>query len=207
MSDIEFKVPEFNLLLALVHLRGSGTTAVFREAFGFEKVETSAQKALLAKELIVIDKGVRPYVYELTDAGWLTARQLLSETAPAGVSSRTARILWAVIGDFSNHMQRTNTELADIYPARLEPTTAERIVEAYGELVEDSGDWLPLRSLRDHLASTDRDELDKVLTELHAEKAVLLIPESNQKTLTEADREAAIWLGGEYRHLIGIEVR
>lgn len=207
MTDSELNVPAFNLLLSLVHMRGSGSTATFKEAFGYDKVETTAQKTLLDLDLIEINRGVRPYLYELTDAGWLAARQLLAETAPANISKRTARILWAVIGDFANHMQRTNTELADIYPARLEPTTAERIVEAYGELVEAPGDWLPLRSLRDHLASTDRDELDKALTDLHTERAVELIPESNQKTLTEADRAAAIWLGGEHRHLIGIEVR
>ncbi|GAB4000912.1 hypothetical protein GCM10029992_34540 [Glycomyces albus] len=39
MADLEFTVPEFNLLLSLVHLRGSGTTTDFRSAFGFEKVE------------------------------------------------------------------------------------------------------------------------------------------------------------------------
>lgn len=207
MSDVAFSVPEFNLLLALVHLRGSGTTADFKPAFDFDKVETTAQRGLTERELIVIDRGVRPFVYELTDAGWLAARQLLSAPAPAKVSPRTARILWAVIGDFAAHMDRTGTELADIYPARIQHSTAERIVEVYHKLVESPADWLPLATLREHLEDQDREAVDKALTEMYTDRAIQLIAEANQKTLTSADREAAIWLGGEYRHLVAIEVR
>lgn len=207
MADLEFTVPEFNLLLSLVHLRGSGTTTDFRSVFGYQKVETKAQKGLSERGLVSIDRGVRPYVYELTDAGWLTARKLLSEPAPGGVSQRTARILWAVIGDFASHMERTGTELADLYPARSDATVSEQIKEAYLAAVDEPEAWLPLRELRELLTEADRKAIDRALAELHAAREIRLIPESNQKTLTDADREAALWLGGEYRHLIAIEAR
>lgn len=207
MADLEFTVPEFNLLLSLVHLRGSGTTTDFRSVFGYQKVETKAQKGLSERGLVSIDRGVRPYVYELTDPGWLTARKLLSEPAPGGVSQRTARILWAVIGDFATHMDRTGTELADLYPARSDATVSEQIKEAYLAAVDEPEAWLPLRELRELLTEADRKAIDRALAELHAAREIRLIPESNQKTLTDADREAALWLGGEYRHLIAIEAR
>ncbi|WP_199041376.1 hypothetical protein [Glycomyces salinus] len=205
MADLEFTVPEFNLLLSLVHLRGSGTTTDFRSVFGYQKVETKAQKGLSERGLVSIDRGVRPYVYELTDPGWLTARKLLSEPAPGGVSQRTARILWAVIGDFATHMDRTGTELADLYPPRFENGLAEPIRNAYAELVGPNAEWVPLRRLRDRLDGIDREDLDQALGELLARHEIRLIPESNQKTLTEADRAAAIRLGNKDRHLIAIE--
>lgn len=216
MPDLAFSVPECNLMLALVHLRGSGTTAAFKVAFDFDKVETTARRSLTEQGLIAIDKSVRPYVYELTDAGWLATRKLLAEPSPKKVSSRTARILWAIMGDFSAHMDRTGAELADLYPPPAAPAPQETqethdpqeaVHRAYRELVGETTDWVPLRRLREHLGETDRETLDQALTELLASHAIRLIPESNQKTLTQADRDAAIWLGGQYQHLIAIEAR
>ncbi|GAB4000915.1 hypothetical protein GCM10029992_34550 [Glycomyces albus] len=152
-----------------------------------------------------IDRSVRPYVYELTDAGWLSARKLLTEPAPKDISKRTARILWAVIGDFASHMDRTGTELADLYPPRLEHGHAERIRSAYAELVGPDAEWVPLRRLRERLDEIDRQDLDRTLGDLLAQHEIRLIPESNQKTLTDADRMAAIRLGNKDRHLIAIE--
>ncbi len=207
MPDPAFSVPECNLMLALVHLRGYGTTTEFKESFGFDKVEAPARRALTGQGLLVVDKSVRPYGYELTDAGWLTARKLLAEPAPKGISSRTARILWAVMGDFSAHMDRTGAELADLYPPPAAPDPRDAVRSAYRELVGEDTDWLPLRRLRAHLDDLDRETLDRALEDLLGSHSIRLIPESNQKTLTEADRDAAIWLGGQYRHLIAIEAR
>jgi hypothetical protein len=213
MSDLEFSVPEFNLLLALVHLRGSGTTAKVDAAFGPYEPKKDEKDGLSAKGLITIRKVGRAQVWELTDSGWRTAEELLVKPAPAKMSNRTARILWAVIGDLSRHMERTSVRLADVYSAEPEPedepdpaTLGERIVAAFQELAGDDPDWVPLLALRERLDGEDRAEVDKALTELHSVREIELIPESNQKTLTDADREAAIWLGGEYRHLIGIGV-
>lgn len=219
MPDLAFSVPECNLMLALVHLRGSGTTAAFKVAFDFDKVETTARRSLTEQGLIAIDKSVRPYVYELTDAGWLATRKLLAEPSPKKVSSRTARILWAIMGDFSAHMDRTGAELADLYPPPAAPAPQgaqeapeahdpqEAVHRAYRELVGETTDWVPLRRLREHLGETDRKQVDQALVGLLDSHAIRLIPETNQKMLTQADHEAAVWIGGQYRHLIAIEAR
>ena len=73
-----------------------------------------------------------------------------------------------------------------------------------------TGDWLPLRAIRDRIASyedTDwsRADIDAALADLLGSHSARIIPESNQKTLTEADRAAAIWLGGQHRHLISFD--
>jgi hypothetical protein len=211
MSDLEFSVPEFNLLLALVHFRGTGSTAKVNLAFGPYEPKKTEKEALKDKGLIIIGKVGNAQIWELTDAGWRSASELLRAPAPAKITHRTARILWAILQDFADHMEHIGIRLADVYASELEEapvpgTLGERIVGAFHDLAGDDPDWVPLLSLRERLAEEDRAEVDKALTELHAAREIELIPESNQKTLTDADREAAIWLGGEYRHLIGIGV-
>jgi hypothetical protein len=220
MPEIVLPVPAFNLILALVHLRGSGTTADFKAAFKFDKVDPKARKLLLEHELIVTGKTGNSIQYELTDPGWRVARQLLRESLPAKASPLTARILWAILGDFSSHLDRTGGALADLYLALSEPATDSSSVEtvaqtgtaasiqvAYKEIVGDKNVWVPLRRLREQLDAVPREELDEALAELLEAQEIHLIPESNQKMLTPADRDAAIWLGGEYLHLLSIEPR
>ncbi|GAA1665540.1 hypothetical protein GCM10009830_08900 [Glycomyces endophyticus] len=207
MSDLEFSVPEFNLLLSLVHLRGNGSTAKVKLAFGTYEPKKDEKDRLTEKGLISVRKVGRAQEWELTDPGWRAARELLAKPAPAKITHRTARILWSIIQDFSAHMDRVGTELADVYPEPAAETLADKIIAAYQELTGDSADWVPLLALRERLDDAAREEVDKVLAELHTLREIQLIPESNQKTLTDADRDAALWLGGEHRHLIGIEVR
>lgn len=78
-----------------------------------------------------------------------------------------------------------------------------QIRQAYKKLAITS-EWVPLRNLRAAL-NLDRDDVDQALTAMQAKAEALLIPEENQKTLTPADRDAAIYFGGQARHLILIE--
>ncbi|MCH7230890.1 hypothetical protein L0U85_08515 [Glycomyces sp. L485] len=218
MPVAPFTVPQSNLLLALLHLRDPATTAEFDETFGFRKVETDVRKVLSERGLLAYRKEGRSFVYELTDAGWLAARQILGTAPPQGLSSRTARILWAVLRDVSAYMERTGTELADIYAVPVpspedsprsvsssEP--ADLVIQAYGELGDKPGAWLPLRELRRHLAHLERSALDLALTDLFDKHEIQLMPEENQKALRAEDRDCALWLGGEYKHFMSIEAR
>lgn len=87
------------------------------------------------------------------------------------------------------------------------PTITDTVIyELVGHGATAENRWMTLTQLREVFEGfTDvtwtRASLDAALTELHATKQIRLIGESNQKTLTPADREAALWLGGEYRHL------
>jgi hypothetical protein len=70
-----------------------------------------------------------------------------------------------------------------------------------------TGDWLPLHALRARIASYEdvtwtRKDVDAALAHLLATHQARLTPESNRKTLTDADHAAAIWLGGQWHHLI-----
>lgn len=70
-----------------------------------------------------------------------------------------------------------------------------------------SGDWMPLRAVRERIASYEdvtvtREDVDLALSDLLYRHDVRLIPETNAKTLTQADHDAALWIGGQHRHLI-----
>lgn len=49
------------------------------------------------------------------------------------------------------------------------------------------------------------DSWDRVLTAMNHQKCVHLTPESNQQTLADYDRAAAVRIGGEDRHLISFD--
>jgi hypothetical protein len=80
-----------------------------------------------------------------------------------------------------------------------------RVTLAYQELAEFAGDMVSLRDLREHLADVPRPALDSALATMFTAQRVNLIPQSNQQALTAVDREAALRLGGEHKHLICIE--
>jgi len=47
--------------------------------------------------------------------------------------------------------------------------------------------------------------VDDTLTRMYQITGVSLIPEENQKTLTASDRDAAVRIGNQPKHLIAIE--
>lgn len=65
--------------------------------------------------------------------------------------------------------------------------------------------WVELADLRPELTHVSRDALDKALREMERGPYVHLAENENQKTLTKADRAAAIRTGGTAKHLILIE--
>jgi phage portal protein BeeE len=82
---------------------------------------------------------------------------------------------------------------------------ADRIRSAYDQLAKDPGDWVSLTDLRKRLDGMSRQEQDQALMEMALSFGATFVPEDNQKTLTPEDRAAAIYIGGEHKHLIGIE--
>ncbi|MCO8274647.1 hypothetical protein M1L60_29025 [Actinoplanes sp. TRM 88003] len=81
-----------------------------------------------------------------------------------------------------------------------------RVVSAYHALANEPGAWVSLRRLRPFFADVPRDRVDEVLRELSDRGEANIVPESNQKTLTAADHEAALRLGGQQNHLLAIGV-
>lgn len=94
-----------------------------------------------------------------------------------------------------------------IVPAIITPSVAtdghvdKRIHEAFAKVAKP-GNFASLADMRQHLADLPREHVDRrLVASVHAGHGIL-IPEENQKTLTAADREAAVLAGaGGPKHL------
>ena len=84
--------------------------------------------------------------------------------------------------------------------------TPAQIADGIYDTCAAAHNWVPLADLRTEwdTAGVDRDQLDRALTALHTAHRISLIPESNQKMLTDSQRAAALHLSGEDRHLAAI---
>jgi hypothetical protein len=125
------------------------------------------------------------------------------DVSPANVRSRadqdTSRQADAAI------RKATGRAAADQPPAGR-ASTAEiqnQIEDAYHELAAEPMAWVSLTRLRKKLdAKLPRAQVDDALRKLERQPNVNLVPESNQKTLTAADRAAAVHIGDQDKHLI-----
>lgn len=86
-----------------------------------------------------------------------------------------------------------------------EAGTESLITASYDTLAPARGEFVGLRELRAGLPGAARPRVDRALKEMYAAQRVNLVPRSNQRALSDADREAAIRLGGEHKHMISIE--
>lgn len=76
------------------------------------------------------------------------------------------------------------------------------IIEAADKLGATGGQWASITDVRKTVSLT-REQFDRAAYRLAVKGTVTLAPEDNQKTLTAADREAALFIG-EPRHLITV---
>jgi hypothetical protein len=76
---------------------------------------------------------------------------------------------------------------------------------AYDKLADAPQAWVSLTDLRRELTGASAVEVDAALMKMAVGGAIVLVPEDNQKTLTDEDRAAAIHIGGEDKHLLSIE--
>jgi hypothetical protein len=90
-------------------------------------------------------------------------------------------------------------------PRGVEAAKAD-IRDAVAQLAREPGGWVTLARLRDALGQRhDQATVDQALRQLNREPDVNLVPESNQKTLSGADRVAAVNIGDRDKHLISIQ--
>lgn len=88
---------------------------------------------------------------------------------------------------------------------------ADRIRATYKILngFEATGDWTSLARIFDYLNNGPAVTLEEfhagLLDLFHSDfDHVNLVPESNQKSLTEHQRRTALWMGNQWKHLISI---
>jgi hypothetical protein len=184
------------------------------------RLEGKERRKLNDLKLVESEKPGRQFVHELSDAGWRWCADELA-SGLTGRGTILERSLYLTLGMFERYTTAARLSLADVatLDVKARPRgrhkrrdTAEgdgdltaRVAAAYAVLSPGPGEFVKLSELRAHLVDIPRAALDSVLASMFTAQRVNLIPQANQSMLTAEDRDAALRLGGEHKHLISIE--
>ena len=189
------------------------------------RLDGAERRELNRRRLVESNRAGRAFAHELSDAGWRWCRDELA-AAPSERAGSLERAHYMVFGAFARYLDAAGLSLADIIrPDTAEtaaPTAAESAAETVGEaageadlaacieagyrsLAAAAGEFVSLRELRLRLPGRPRCDVDEALAALFTAQRINLVPQSNQRALSDADREAALRIGGEHKHLISIE--
>jgi hypothetical protein len=182
------------------------------------RLDGAERRDLNDRRLVESTRAGRAFAHELSDAGWRWCRQQLT-AAPSERAGSLERAHYQVFALFARHLDAAGLTLADIArPAPAEAATPAEAASAavaadltasieagYRSLAAAAGQFVSLRELRLRVPGRPRPDVDAALAALFTAQRINLIPQSNQRALSGADREAALRIGGEYKHLISIE--
>ncbi len=208
MQVEDLSVKERAVLFALMGEAREVSNSELAERAGF-RLDGKERRRLNDRKLVDSRKVGRAYAHELTDAGWDWCATHSSE-GPQGRASSMEGALYAVLGGLVRYLEFSEQSLADVFQRR-DPETgeepgdiAELIRAAYLRLASEPGKFVKLRELRAELSDIPSSELDSSLEGMYRAQQVNLVPQSNQQALTQADRESALRIGGEAKHMISI---
>ncbi|MFI7076507.1 hypothetical protein ACIBO1_04330 [Micromonospora sp. NPDC049903] len=230
MAGDDLTASESAILVVLMAEAREVLNTELRQRYGLD-VRKPQRDKLTRLHYVASRKSGSTYALQLDDKGWVRVQTELDFTLRG--ASALGAALTALHGNLRDRVLErsgcaTLTELfalSDVRapaptpssePVGSAPTPAgpaepvgplrARVVSAYRALAAESGAWVSLRRLRPFFADVHRDDLDDALRRLIREEGVTLVPESNQKTLTEADIAAALRVGGQDNHLLAIGV-
>lgn len=162
-------------------------------------------------------KPGRAFSHELTDAG----RAWCADELTVGPGWEQSKVMegafYAVLAGLARHLERTGLSLEEVFHVGADslgacaperPSDADvtaRIEGAYRELADGPGDYVRLHQLRALLADIGRADVDAALGAMYRAHLVNLVSQANQEALTDADRVAALEIGGSRKHRIAIE--
>jgi hypothetical protein len=215
----ELSARERAVLFALLTQARRLSNPELKELIGFP-LDGEKRRRLNDLKLVESEKPGRSFVHELSDAGWRWCAEELA-AGPVDRGSSLERAHYLVFGAFARYMTTARLSLADVVSPDLQARpggrhkrrdaaegggdVAARVQAGYRALASGHGEFVRLRELRQRLADIPRPDLDSVLAAMFAAQRINLIPRSNQQALSAADREAALRVGGEYKHLISID--
>jgi hypothetical protein len=221
-------VKERAVLFALLAEAREVANPELEKLVGF-RLNGKERRKLNDLKLVDSSKSGRTYIHELSDAGWRWCAVELSAGQRTGAQSME-RALYGILAALRRYLDSTDLGLADIFrpesqagqeelaqrkpaqhhagpeQARQEDVDAEEhIVAGYRTLAREPGEFVRLSALRSELSAVSRADADLALDKMYRSQRINLIPQANQRLLTEADHHAAVRIGGEYKNLISIE--
>jgi len=199
VSDDQLTPRERITLLALLVAAREVTNAELRTATGVELTGPPRRRLNDLKLVNSIKRG-RPFVHELTDAGASRCREELTAARPDR-AGQYGGVLYAMLASLHRHIERSGPALGEIF----KPDVERMVRHAYRELADGHAAPVRLRELRAKLDGVTKTDLDAELIRMADQPAVYLRATANQQLLTDEDRDAALRLGGEDRHILQIE--
>lgn len=155
----------------------------------------------------------RSFVHVLDDKGWDRVHQELNFNSPR------SRALGAALSAMHDNLRERVLQrgayrrFGEMFargaeaPPALDDDLDARIRKLYDSLAPQPGAWVTHTALRRKLGDVPGEALDEAFRLLSRAEDVEMMPESNQKTLTEEDRRNAVRVGGQDTHLIAIGTR
>jgi len=213
MDSSQLSARERAALFALLAEARPLSNPELEERVGF-RLDGAPCRRLNQMKLVKTLQPNRAFVHELTDAGWRwCADELTAPRHPDAKSIESA--LYALLAVFGRYMQATGLSLADVVKASQEPapkTPQEpdvdaRILSSYHEVTAEPAQFVKLTELRSRLADLPRADIDAALDRMYRSQRINLIPQSSPRALSAEDREAALRIGGEDKHLISEVLR
>lgn len=205
-------------LIALMVRVAPASNPDLRENYRMQ-IDRATRQELADAGLINWRKGLRGAIFhELTERGWIRARQEFVAAPPERVSSAWL-LHYATLRHLASAMERNDHKIADIFAAtdpgpEVAPSgqTAdaekapleERIKRAYLDVAVTPGDLVGLLAIRERLADVDRAELDRVFKEMDRRREIHLDPDPRRNELPQEALDAAVVVGGEDKHLLTI---
>jgi hypothetical protein len=206
MPDKDDLTPtESAILVVLMSENRAIRNTDLKEHFGFELRKPSRDKLNRLGYIQTSTEG-RVMVHRLGDAAWDRFRKPLNfdGARPRAFGAALGSLLAAVQRD----LERNNRSLAMAFaPELAEPVdVTDRIRETYAAIASAPRAWVSIADIRRKLDDVDRAALDAALRRLEQAPDVNIVPESNQKVLSEEDRRAAVTIGDQPKHFLAIGV-
>jgi urease accessory protein UreF len=201
VSDEKLSAQEHLALIALVVAAREVTNAELREIAGIE-LSGPPRRRLNELRLVETRKVGRSFRHLLTDRGARRCQDELAATRPPR-SGSYGGVLFAVLDGLRRYGEQSGPRLGEIFTPDV-----ERMVRSAYRALAGGQAAAPVRlsALRERLTDVEDKLVDAELTRMADLPGVHLRAETNQQQLTEADRAAALRLGGEDRHNLQIEV-
>lgn len=208
MAGDELTPSEAAILVVLMVEAREVLNTELQERYGLD-VRKPTRDKLARLHYVASRKSGRTTALQLDDKGWVRMQ------SDFNFKARGATALGAALTALHAHLrdrllERSGaanlTELFARTEMRAPADFNARVLGAARALASKPGDWVSLRRLRPFFADVPREQLDEALRQLSDRGVVTIVPESNQKTLTAADHEAALRLGGQENHLLAVGV-
>ncbi|MBB2941896.1 hypothetical protein FB565_001600 [Actinoplanes lutulentus] len=216
MADDKLIASESALLVVLMAEAREVLQTELQERYGLVVRKPSRDKLVRLRYLSSRKSG-RSIALTLEDDGWVRVQKDLDFKARGAAALGAAlTALQAALRDrvlarsgcasLAELFALTDVRALSAAPSASDQDLRVRVKTAYDALAEAPGAWVGLARLRPFLADVPREAVDETLRLLSRESGVNIVPESNQKMLTETDAQAALHIGGQDKHLLAIGV-